>query len=304
MKNNCNENFDRTISSSKLQISKAEFADIVSDEINLFIVQKLRHAIWKISSLKKLMKIKFNIFKSNEKEFYNKIKMLFNKKIIYIVGNFKQFNNLTKDLENLQFEQINSLLNNINLEINNIFNKEDLKIIDELYLVLVKDFIAIKRPPTKFLDLLENREVLLNIILEYKNKIKEFFSKYQKDKNLGDDQNVISLFKDLNKIRLLELFYKCIIIEKDSKELFGKEELLNILKKDGFLTQIENYLLLLSEPQFEIIFPQYIINKITEQVKQNYISKEIAIICLEILKKEYIDIYNEILDLSKFKEFI
>jgi len=304
MKNNCNENFDRTISSSKLQISKAEFADIVSDEINLFIVQKLRHAIWKISSLKKLMKIKFNIFKSNEKEFYNKIKMLFNKKIIYIVGNFKQFNNLTKDLENLQFEQINSLLNNINLEINNIFNKEDLKIIDELYLVLVKDFIAIKRPPTKFLDLLENREVLLNIILEYKNKIKEFFSKYQKDKNLGDDQNVISLFKDLNKIRLLELFYKCIIIEKDSKELFGKEELLNILKKDGFLTQIENYLLLLLEPQFEIIFPQYIINKITEQVKQNYISKEIAIICLEILKKEYIDIYNEILDLSKFKEFI
>jgi len=164
-------------------------------------------------------------------------------------------------------------------------------------LILLKDFIAIRKPPVQVLNLLKSKNISKTIIEEYKNEIKKFFIKYQNSRSLGEDLSVIKFFADFEKVKAFEQFYTQIISRKNLQYIFKDIKIIKNLLEEKYLIEIRDYLLILTEPNFEIIFPQYLVNKIIEQLNKKYIPKELAIKCLEILKKEYIKNHpNEVAD--------
>ncbi|MHA1792937.1 MAG: hypothetical protein ACTSVI_09860 [Promethearchaeota archaeon] len=174
--------------------------------------------------------------------------------------------------------------------------------IKEIYYYLLKDVYLFRIPPKKILDLIHkgNLKFLGEKAVQYLENVKNFFEDYELTPS------------DINKIsRLLSIpnMYKIIMLLRDS--VFELDELrIYYLEKFNYLPSNFNYLLSLLERadivksykinkknyyllqcdiQFQVFFPEYLVDNIRKAWRENKIEKNVAVRHLTLLRDEYLE---------------
>ncbi|MHA1819248.1 MAG: hypothetical protein ACTSU2_13400 [Promethearchaeota archaeon] len=273
-------------------ISLFDVATLVSEKPVLYTIQKLRKGPIRKSTLEKLLKARFSSMKLNPEDVLNK---LIKNKFIEIFSVQLESN-----------PQENPANENEEKEQEKGQEKEQEKkknVITQEYVCLIKDYLAIRKPAIQVFDLVEISDLPLNVKKNYHRILEDFFKRYAHDPSLGDDPEVFNIFINENLLKLIEFLTQNIIkLNNPPKNLVAqignKTEYFNAIKLLAernivYLAEDPNdpknpWIILLTDIELQQIFPEYLINGISEELNKERINKDVAIIALNILKNAYI----------------
>ena len=261
-------------------LDEYQFATLITQPINLYIIQKLREGPMDVKSLHKLLKAKFHKEKRNLHEFYENLEKL----------NVIKRYNYKKETPNP--DRFPNQYPNMN-----VGESRD-------FYILIKDFYAIRKPPMHILEQLDEMAIPRGVVNDFRKEIKQFFDQYTNKSLSGDDEEVIQIFLDQKMLAaityLTEKIYKLKDLSGDlaSKwqgepvKIFQKLEQKNFIKtievteKGG--SNPEKWILLKTDIELKPIFPEYLIRNINQLMAEQKLDKDFALITLNNLKFFYL----------------
>ncbi|MHA1149276.1 MAG: hypothetical protein ACTSR8_13655 [Promethearchaeota archaeon] len=240
-------------------ISVADIERLIANPYPYNIIRLLREGPIKVNSLKEILFSKFKL--DNEKEFENGIKELLNYKFITEV-----------------------ILN---------FN--------ELYLLLIRDFYVIRVPAKKVIEYIQRAKNFPKALIKsFLTEVQKYFSHYMKSKEMFNpqfEQKLVSLILDpeieevLRVLRVKPVLLK-ILLKKFPQFKKHIDELvkLNIIKSYSDPSNKRDlWIILKSDLNFELFYPEYMIKQINEKLAKEEISKELSLKALSRLKMSYLE---------------
>ena len=251
-------------------IDLIDVAKFISQKTSLFAVQKLRKGPIKNSTFEKLLKARFARLKLDAKALI----LSLNRN-----GFIKFFEIETQKDDN-----------------NSGKNKTK-------YICLIRDYVAIRRPPIQVYDLIDQGVLPRQTQKQYQKMLQDYFKKYSKRPSIGDDPEVYKIFMDENLTKIVQYLTKNIIpIKNPPKDIVmavgGIEKFKNYLKnlvEKNVIYLGENpkdksnpWIILLTDIELQEIFPEYLIDGVASQLRDELIDKDVAIRALNILKNAYV----------------
>ncbi len=160
------------------------------------------------------------------------------------------------------------------------------------YLFLMKDFTIMRAPATKIVEKARKNKPTPGVAKEYLKQVKEFFSTYKPTYEDGMKISVILMHPDMYDVLRLFSFdshnYKKIPPGYGGPEM---KKIIDLLIQEKILTMItegkSEWVMLLSDVDVALFFPEYLLEKIRIALKAGKIKKQAAIKHLNLLEKSY-----------------
>ncbi|TFF87132.1 MAG: hypothetical protein EU550_03885 [Promethearchaeota archaeon] len=165
------------------------------------------------------------------------------------------------------------------------------------YYLLIKDFYIIRIPPKELLTgLQKDKELSKSLKQQYLSRMKSYFSTYvtSSDKLKSDfEKQLIQLVINPEIMDLISVLRKKPLELKtvkkkrpkfnSIKKILLKNDIIEIMEEDR-----EEWVLLKTDFNFEVFFPDYLIKNITVKLKEKKINKPLALTSLYVLKRSYL----------------
>lgn len=197
-------------------------------------------------------------------------------------------------------ENLNQIITNLDISLDSFIQtgliKEDwITGYRDQFLFLLNDFSILRIPAFRIIEMAKNGRPTSEVAQKYLNQVNEFFSKYKITEE--DSLKIASILAHPDKFDVYKLFsnnfYRFDKIPKGPD--VGGEELTNIINQlieERILTRItdikkEEWVLLLTDINIKLFFPEYLIEKIRNSFNQRKIKEEVAVKHLELLEKAY-----------------
>ncbi|MBD3350662.1 MAG: hypothetical protein GF364_04160 [Candidatus Lokiarchaeota archaeon] len=256
-----------------MPLTQFEIAELLSDQVYHYAIRKLRNGLMRVSTFKKLINARFS---------HDKI----------------DIQSILESLKNLNFIRI--IAKESQLDPESTLSEKD------QFILLVNDFLSIRKPSIEIQEILAHKNFHPQIRESYKRNLVLFFQKYKRNKSFGDDPDVLQIFNRKEYFIVVDFLRDQITtLDKPPKSLLkyfsdlkSYKEVIAYLSERNFVILEQNpkklggnkpqvYVILLTDIELVELFPEYMINKILEQRRNEKIPKELAIDALNILKDKY-----------------
>ncbi len=169
----------------------------------------------------------------------------------------------------------------------------------EAIFFLIKDVYLFRVPPRKVMDLVKKGKYgLEDIFVDLEDEVRSYFEEYQLTRaeirkisvllSIPNTYKIIALLREspyifdelrgdfLDKYNYLPSNFMYLL------KLLERNDIIKIYKKNN-----KKYILLKSDIQFHLFFPEYLVDKIRQAWRENSIDKHVAIKHLTMLRDEY-----------------
>ncbi len=161
---------------------------------------------------------------------------------------------------------------------------------------LIKDFYLIRVPPKQLIEYVQKkRNIPLSLRERILTSIKQYFSSYvqSRSKLIADfENNLIEIIRFPNLMKIIDFIKKK---PAEMKNLLNKYSIFKDIKKilmkfdiiDVYVEKSEeknSWVFLKTDLQFDFFFPEYLIKKVTEDLHNKKIKKDLALRTLYSLK--------------------
>jgi hypothetical protein len=272
------ENTESDEKPSQPKMDEFQLATLISDKVLFFIIEKLRQGPIERGAMHKLIKGKFRKLDKKPRDYFE----------LLVSHDFiREYEYLQQKTDSKDNEKLFPYM------------KVDEK---KSFYILVKDFYAIRRPPMEILDILEESELSLKEIKNFRKEIEKYFKTYTNQKVSGDDMDVINVFMDQKMFAaisyLTNKIYKLKDISEELKskwkgepsQIFDKLEKMDFVKIFEVKDKNEKWVILKTGIELQPIFPQYLIRNINQIMVDKKLNKDFALLTLNHLKKYFLEL--------------
>nr|MDO8116792.1 hypothetical protein [Candidatus Sigynarchaeota archaeon] len=172
----------------------------------------------------------------------------------------------------------------------------------EIIYYLIKDVYLFRVPPRKVMDLIKKGKYELDdIVADLEDEVRSFFEEYELTRteirkisvllSIPNTYKIIALLREspyifdelrgdfLDKYNYLPSNFMYLL------KLLEKNDIIKIYKKSGG----KKFIVLKSDIQFHLFFPEYLVDKIRQAWREGSIDKHVAIKHLTMLRDEYME---------------
>ena len=172
----------------------------------------------------------------------------------------------------------------------------------EVYVVLIRDFITFRRPPVEIINNIQELPLPKEIKKQYLQDVTEHFKTLKKGQIQLDPHEICKLLSQEEFSYLFaylrENLFDLKDVPKDLKAHLGADykTYLKTLEEKKFIKTYEDqkkgqiWVMLFSDAIIKQIFPEYLIDTVNFNLKEEKISKSFAIILLNLLKNSYYEL--------------